>query len=340
MALACFPRSAQQGDQMFQAPTIKQIKAAASDLKGRAVRTPTLRLSDGRLKPVLPEGAEVSIKLELFQNAGSFKSRGVLLGFDRMTPAERKSGVVAASAGNHALAVSWAANLEGVAAHICMPSYADPMRIEGCKALGAKISLFDDVAGLFDGMEEIARNEGRKILHPYEAEHMTLGAATCGAEFVADCPDMDIVAIPVGGGGFISGMSRAIKQLSPNTKIYGVEPFGADSMFRSFAAGGPVKLDKVDTIADSLAAPMTLPISCAITRANTEAIVRVTDDEIIAAMGLIYDGLKIAAEPACAATLAAILGPLRDEVAGKKVGIVACGSNISLKRFSELLARG
>lgn len=306
-------------------------------MAGRAVRTPVLNLSTGKMKPHLPEGADVSIKLELFQNAGSFKARGVLLGVDAMTTEERRRGVVAASAGNHALAVSWAAQAEGIHARLAMPSYADPMRIEGCRAMGAQVTLFDNVQELFAGMERIAVEDGRKILHPFEADHMTLGAATCGAEFARDCPDLELVVIPVGGGGFISGMSAAIKALCPNAEIIGVEPFGADSMFRSFDTGEAVSLGKVSTIADSLGAPMALPKSFAITRENVGEIVRVEDVEMVDAMRLIHDALKITAEPACSASLAAILGPLRARAEGKKVGIVACGSNISLARFATLV---
>lgn len=323
---------------MSKSPSIAEIDRAAVSLKGRIVPTPVVNLTHSKMAAHLPEGADVSIKMELFQNAGSFKYRGVLLGVDAMTAAERQSGVTAASAGNHAMAVSTAAAAEGIHARIAMPSYADKIRIEGCRKLGAVIDLFDNVNELFAGMERIALEDGRKILHPYEAPHMTLGAATCGAELARSVPDLDLVVIPVGGGGFISGMSAAIRQLCPKAQIIGVEPFGADTLYQSRAAGKAVGIDKIDTIADSLAAPMALPNSFAITQENIDGSVRVTDAQMISAMRLLYDALKIVPEPACAASLAAILGPLRDDVAGKKVAVVACGSNISLTRFATLIA--
>ena len=322
---------------MRKSPGLEEIDAASAALIGRIVPTPTLNITQSRMHKHLPKGADVSIKMELFQNAGSFKYRGVLLGFDAMSDAERRSGVTAASAGNHALAVSTAAKAEGINARIAMPSYADQVRIDGCRALGATIELFDNINELFAGMERFAAEDGRKILHPYEAEHMTLGAATCGAELARACPKLDLAVIPVGGGGFISGMSAAIRHLHPNAKIFGVEPFGADTLHQSCMAGKAVGIDKVNTIADSLAAPTASPNSFAITQENIDGVVRVSDEDLLAAMRLLYDGLKIVPEPACAASLAAILGPLRAQAEGKNVAVVACGSNISLARFTELL---
>ncbi len=322
---------------MFTAPTMAEIDAAAARLNGRIVPTPTLELSCGKMAAMLPQGASVSMKMELFQNAGSFKIRGVLLGVDGMTADDRRVGVVAASAGNHALAVSTAAQAEGIDARIVMPDFADPIRVQGCRDMGARVDLFPSMGALFAAMEHIAKKDGRYMLHAYEAPHMTLGAATCGAEFARAVDGFDLVVVPVGGGGFISGMSTAIKHLHPDATIYAVEPFGADSLFQSLKNGKATALEKVDTIADSLGAPEALPNSFAIARQNIKGVVRVEDSEIVDAMRLMNDTLKIMPEPACAASLAAILGPLRAESAGRRVGIVACGSNISVARFSAIL---
>lgn len=317
-------------------PDLTQIETAARSLEGAVIRTPVLPLKSARWQGILPEAASVSVKLELFQQAGSFKGRGVLLGIRAMTPDQRAAGVVAASGGNHALAVSWAAQAVGVHARIYMPAAVDPSRIEGCRSMGAEVILTDTMAEAFAGMEADAA-AGRTLMHPFEAPHMTLGAATCGAEYVAQAPDIDTFVLPVGGGGLISGMSCAIKALRPDAEVIGVEPFGADSMTRSIAAGHPVALDKVDTIADSLGAPKALPESFAVAAAHVDRMVHVSDAQMLDAMEHYRAVLRLIAEPACAASLAAICGPLRDDLAGRHVGIIACGSNISLERFTALL---
>lgn len=321
---------------MFPAPTLEEIKAACAALAGRIVATPTLTLNSQRLTPHLPNDSQVHMKMELFQQAGSFKARGVLLAIDALESDQRAAGVTTVSAGNHALAVSWGARNAGISAKVVMPNTADKIRVDGCKALGAEVVLVKNVEEAFAEVDRLVETEGRTLLHPFESPYMTLGAATCGLEFAESRPDMEVAVIPVGGGGFISGMSTAIRLVNPSCQIIGVEPFGADSMWRSFKRGEAVELEKVDTIADSLGAPMARPNSFAITRENVGEIVRLEDDELRGAMILLYDGLKIVAEPACAATTAAITGRLKERLAGLNIGIVACGSNISLNKFIRL----
>ncbi|WP_106744559.1 threonine ammonia-lyase [Yoonia maritima] len=317
-------------------PTLPEIHTAADLLSGALIHTPILPLTSGRWNGVLPDCASVTVKLELFQQAGSFKARGVYLGLSQLDDAQRAAGVVAASGGNHALAVSWAAQAAGVDALICMPRAVDPSRIQGCEALGATVQLYDDMAAAFAAMNDAA-DAGRTLMHPFEGEHMTLGSAVCGAEYHAQAPKIDTYVVPIGGGGLISGMSCAIKQLNPNATVIGVEPFGADSMYRSFEAGTPATLDRVNTIADSLGAPYAMPYSYSVARANVDRIVRVEDTELLNAMNHYQRILRITAEPACAASLAAVLGPLRDELVGRHVGIIACGSNISITRYAALM---
>jgi threonine dehydratase len=317
-------------------PTLQDIDTAAAKLQGVLIKTPVLPLSSARWDDVLPDCASVTVKLELFQQAGSFKARGAYLGVLQLDADERAAGVVAASGGNHALGVSWAAQAAGVDALICMPRAVDPSRIAGCEALGATVELYDTMADAFAAMNAHA-DAGRTLLHPFEGTYMTLGAATCGAEYHAQAPQIDTYVVPIGGGGLISGMSCAIKQLNPDATIIGVEPFGADSMYRSFAAGAPAILDRVDTIADSLGAPYALPYSYGIAAAHVDRIVRIEDAEMLRAMNHYQRNLRITAEPACAASLAAVLGPLRGHLKDRHVGIIACGSNISLTRYAALM---
>jgi threonine dehydratase len=318
-------------------PTLQDINQAHALIADDLIETPVLPLTSARWDGVLPDCASVTVKLELFQQAGSFKARGALLGIRQLTDAQRVAGVVAASGGNHALGVSWAARAAGVDALIAMPRATDPARVAGCEALGATVTLHDDMAAAFAAMNA-ASTIGRTMLHPFEAPHMILGAATCGSEYVAQAPSVDTYVIPIGGGGMISGMACAIKQLKPDAQVIGVEPFGADSMFQSFAMHAPVTLDKVATIADSLGAPLAMPLTYAVAKANVDRIVRIEDRDMLAAMDIYQNTLRITAEPACAASLAAIMGPLKDDLVGRHVGIIACGSNISLVRYAALMA--
>jgi len=318
-------------------PTLNEIIAAKAEVHADLIETPVLPLTSARWDSVLPDCAGVTVKLELFQQVGSFKARGALLGMRRLSPAQRAAGVVAASGGNHALAVSWAAKAAGVDALITMPKATDPARIAGCEALGATVTLHDDMAAAFAAMNAAAE-EGRVLMHPFEAEHMILGAATCGYEYATQAPQIDTYVIPIGGGGMISGMACAIKQMNPQAQVIGVEPYGADSMSQSFAAGEAVRIEKVATIADSLGAPLAMPLTYSVARANVDQIVKIEDHEMLAAMDIYQNVLRITAEPACAASLAAILGPLKDDLAGRQVGIIACGSNISMARYAALMA--
>ncbi len=318
-------------------PDLTEIVAAADVLQDAIITTPVLPLKAARWAAVLPDCASVTVKLELFQQTGSFKARGALLGMRGLTPDQRAAGVVAASGGNHAQAVAWAARAAGVDALITMPRATDPERIAGCEALGATVDLYDDMAAAFAAMNAAAAL-GRVLMHPFEAAHMILGSAVCGREYHMQAPDIDTFIVPIGGGGLISGMACAIKQSHPDAQVIGVEPEGADSMARSFAAGAPVTLDRVNTIADSLGAPLAMPQTFAVARAHVDRIVRISDAAMLDAMRLYQSNLRITAEPACAASLAAILGPLKDDLAGRHVGIIACGSNIGLDRYQALNA--
>ena len=315
---------------------IEHLGAVRNALSGRVKRTPVLALNGSKIAPLIPQNTEIFMKLELFQHTGSFKARGALLGVDWLTPTERKKGIATFSGGNHALAVTWASYQCGVSAKVIMPKFADPMRIEGCREMGAEVILTDDIAAAATLLKEISETENRKILHPFNDLNMAFGAAACGAEFIEDLPELDIVILPVGGGGLIAGMAAAFKYYYPKTKIIGVEPKGANSLNRSFLSGKPEALAKVETIADSLGAPSALAASFELARANVDEIIEI-EDRIMAEMMLeMRDRLNLFAEPACAASLGAALGPLHAEISGKKIGVLACGSNISANRFAEI----
>ena len=317
---------------------IERLGEVQDALEGRVIRTPVLPLQGSKIAALLPEGSEVFMKLELFQHTGSFKARGALLGVDWLEGEQAKSGVATFSGGNHALAVAWASRQGGVPAKVIMPKAADPLRIQGCQELGADVVLAEDIAAAAVLLEEVARQEGRKILHPFNDLNMAFGAATCGAEFIEDATGLEIVVLPVGGGGLIAGMAAAIKQASPQTKIIGVEPKGANSLQQSFASGQPQALAEVKTIADSLGAPSALRESFELARAYVDVVIAIDDQVMADTMLQMRDRLNLFVEPACAASLGAALGPLQSELKGRRAGVLACGANISAERFHHYTA--
>jgi threonine dehydratase len=198
--------------------------------------------------------------------------------------------------------------------------------------------MADDGRSAFARAEALARDEGRTLVHPFEGRFTSLGTATLGWEWCAQLPSLDAVIVPIGGGGLMSGVASAVKVASPGTRVYGVEPVGAAVMQRSFETGAPARWDDVRTIADSLAPPFTTPMAFTLCKRHVDALVQVTDGELLDAMQLIYDAAKLAVEPAGAAATAALCGPLRDALRGKRVGVLVCGSNIDLATFYGLLS--
>ena len=315
------------------APTALDIDRAARALAGLIVETPLLELPATRFGL---EAGELALKLELFQHTGSFKPRGALTVMLGLLPAELARGVTAVSAGNHAIATAFAARQLGTTAKVVMMQAASPARIAKCRQHGAEIVLVPDVHAAFAEVERIVRDEGRAMVHPFEGPGTALGTATLGAEWLRQAGRLDAVIVPIGGGGLLAGIATAVKQQQPDCLVFGVEPEGADSMHRSFAAGSPQKIERVATIADSLGAPFALPYSFGLCRAHTDELVLIGDAQMREAMRLLYDELKLACEPAGAAATAALLGPLRRRLAGRRVGVIVCGSNIDVQRFAEL----
>jgi threonine dehydratase len=192
----------------------------------------------------------------------------------------------------------------------------------------------------FAEAERIVREEQRTLIHPFEGENVTLGTGGVGLEFISAVPDLDAVIVGVGGGGLISGVAAAIKQINSHCAVYGVEPEGAASMSLSLAEGRPVTLDRVMTVADSLAPPMALPFAFSVIAHYVDDIVTVSDDDICAAMAIYQEEAKLAVDPAGAAALAGAIGPLRERIVGKRIGIVVCGANIDTESYLTLIDRG
>ncbi len=323
---------------MVQLPTLAQIEARYRDLEGQVLQTPTVQAASAKLSNVL--GPDLFLKHELFQHTGTFKARGALSVISTLTDAQKAKGITAVSAGNHAIAASWAARKAGISAKVVMTKTANPLRIERSKAEGAEVILCDDIAAAFAEVQRLEKEEGRTFVHPFEGPHTTLGAAGVGLELMRDVKDLDAVIVSIGGGGLISGVAAAVKLINPDCKVYGVEPIGAASMSASRQANEPVKMDEINTIADSLAPPYSLPYSFALNQAFVDEVVTVSDDQICAGQALYQEELKLAVEPAAGATLAAALGPLRDKVAGKRHALIVCGANIDSATFAQQIVRG
>lgn len=319
--------------------SVETIQRTHRQLCTQIRETPVWEWQAHRLAQRLPAGTKVWQKLELFQHTGSFKPRGALCVMQALDADQRARGVTAVSAGNHAMAVAWAARSIGTHAKVAMPQTADPSRVQACRTLGAEVVLLPDIAAAFAAAQSLERDEGRTFVHPFEGPLTALGTATLGYEFLRQTGQLDAVFVPIGGGGLCAGMAMAIRQLQPRCRIYGVEPEGADSMHRSFAAGSPQKIEAVATIADSLGAPYALPYSFALCRRYVDELVKVTDDELCRALALLFADGKLVVEPAGASSTAAMLQRLPD-IAGKRVGIIACGGNVSPDVYAQCLQRG
>jgi threonine dehydratase len=317
--------------------TLNDIRGARALLGDRILTTPVMPLTGPAAEAAFGTGTRVSLKLELFQHTGSFKARGALVNTLSLTVAERARGICAISAGNHAIAAAFAARAVGTSARIVMKEGANPFRVAECRRFGGEIVFEADFHAAFRRVEEIREKEGRTLVHPFEGLLTARGTGTLGLEFIEQAPDLEAVVVPVGGGGLAAGLASAIRLAKPDCRIYGVEPFGADTMFRSFKAGSPQSIERIETIADSLGAPYALPISYALCRASLDEIVRIEDAEMIAAMRFLAAHARLAVEPAGAASTAALLGPLKGRLAGRRVGLVVCGSNISAEAYAHLM---
>ena len=321
-----------------RALTLDRVGATRVAIAPWIVETPALEWSGVAKDALIGAETRVILKLELLQRTGSFKPRGALANILALDAAQRVAGVTAVSAGNHAIAVAYAARALGSNAKVVMHKAANPFRVVQCRELGAEVVLAADIHAAFDEMARIRDEEGRAVIHPFEGPDTIAGTATLGLEFARQAPDLDAVIVPVGGGGLIAGVATGFRLAGSNAAIYGVEPDGACGMRDSLARGAALDAVNVQTIADSLGAPLHLPYSFGIVRRLVEEIATVPDDALQDAMLASFSRLKLAVEPAGAAALAALAGPLRDRLRGKAVGLIVCGANIDPAGFAGHLA--
>ena len=312
--------------------TLEEIEQTAQRLEGHIVRTPCV--SYGGDMPIGVVGKSLHFKLELLQKSGSFKLRGALNVVNQLP--DNTPGITAFSAGNHAIATSLAGKTAGLPVTVVMPSTANPYRVARCHEEGAEIVFGNDIAELMDIVESLQRERGLALVHPFESWQTVEGTATVGLELMQQIADLDAVLVPVGGGGLIAGVATAVKACNPNCRVIGVEPSGARGMAASLAAGKPLDSVPVNTIADSLGAPLHLPITFGLVRNFVDDMVCVEEQAMRDAMRWFFKSLKLAVEPACAASIAALMGPLQN-IDAQRIGIIACGTNIDEATYQQLL---
>lgn len=282
-------------------------------------------------------GAPVWLKCENLQKTGAFKVRGALNRLRTLSDDARARGVATISAGNHAQAVAWAATAAGVRSLVVMPQHASPTKVRASRAYGAEVVLHGDAAAAFVRVRELSDERGLTFVHPFDDDEVVAGHASCGLEILEQCPDVGTIIVPVGGGGLSSGITVAARASDADVDIWGVEPEGAPAMSESLRAGRAVTLDRVDTVADGLAAPMAGELNHEILAGHARGVVLVSDREILSAMRLLLERTKLLAEPAGAAGLAGLLQGRIEWRAGRPIVVVISGGNADLDRLATLL---
>jgi threonine dehydratase len=311
----------------------EDVLAARERIAGRLHRTPMMRAT----RIGAPHGISLSLKCESFQKTGSFKVRGALNALLAMDDASRKRGVITVSAGNHAQAVAYAAAQTGAKATVVMFEAAPRTKVDASRGYGAEVVLYGE-SGIqsFARARELEKERGLVFVHPFDDVPVAAGAGTVGLEIVEDAENVDVLVVSIGGGGLLAGVATAVKARSPKTRIVGVEPIGASAMRKSLDAGKPVKLDRIDTIADGLSAPMAGDLTYPVIAKLVDDVVLVSDDEIRDAMREIITSAKLVAEPAAAAAIAAIMMARVGAKKGDRVVAVLSGGNVDLSRLAEL----
>jgi threonine dehydratase len=311
---------------------LADVERAAARLKGVAHRTPivTSRTIDERA------GARVALKAEGFQRMGAFKFRGAYNAVSQLSDEQLSRGVVASSSGNHAQALALAASLCGTQATIYMPSDAPTSKRAATEGYGARVIEYDRYE---DDRDELtgahAREHGATEVHPYDEPMVMAGAGTAGLELIQDEPELDAVAVPLGGGGLLSGCLVAIKGMAPGVRVVGVEPEASPDYQRSLSSGERVSVDIAPSICDGQLLPTPGARPWEVISALVDEVVTVSDEEVRDAMRLLFERCKLVAEPSGASALAAVLA---GRVTGSRVGVILSGANVDAARFAQLLA--
>ena len=309
--------------------------------KASTVLKEVIRETDMISAPKLNKSCNVYLKTENLQVTGSFKIRGSYFKISQLTDEEKKKGVIACSAGNHAQGVALAATKNGIKSTICLPDGAPISKVEATKRYGAEVCL---VKGVYDDAYkkaiELKNEKGLTFIHPFDDPDVIAGQGTIGLEILTQLPSADVVVVPIGGGGLISGIAYTIKKLKPSCKVYGVQAAGAPSMEQSIADGEIETLDGVNTIADGIAVKTPGNLTYDLCQKYVDGIVTVTDDEIALAILTLLEQQKLIAEGAGAVPVAAVMNGKIPDIDGKNVVCVVSGGNIDVTILSRVIERG
>jgi threonine dehydratase len=314
-------------------PSVRDFEAARARMTPHVYHTPLLtsRMLSERT------GCEVRLKAELFQRTGSYKIRGPLNKFTYLSDEQKRRGVICSSAGNHAQGVALAARIHGIHAVVCMAANATPSKVEATRAYGAEVVLHGTIWDeANERAKELVAERGYTYIHPFDDEQLIMGQGTVGLEIQRDWPEVDVVVVPIGGGGLISGIAMALKSLNPKIRVIGVESSGAPGMQRSVQEGRLVTLDRVDCIIDGLRVKRVGEKTFEIVRQYVDDIVTLPDEQIFDAVVWTMHHAKLVPEGAAAAPVAALLHGLVKAPAGSKVVCVLSGGNVNLDQLRGL----
>ena len=323
--------------------TLAGILATRSTLARRIHHTPMLSSATAARVAGSAAGVRLAddrlyLKAEHLQKTGSFKPRAALARISSLDAGERRRGAITISAGNAGQAYAWAGREAGVPVTVVMPEGAVASKVAACLEYGAEVVLHGAHVGeSLVRLEELRRERGLTLVHPYDDPEVLLGNGSCGLEILEDLPDVDVVVIGVGGGGLVGGVTVALKESRPGVRVYGVEPVGSDALRRAVVAGEPVAVTPV-SVADGLGAPIAGRLATAIAIRYLEDVVVIDDATILAGLRFSIERLKQVVEPAGASALAAVLTgaiPLR---ANDRVCVILSGGNVAVERLGDLLA--
>jgi threonine dehydratase len=314
--------------------SLDDVHRARERIGGRLHRTPLLR--SGTLSDRV--GADVRFKAELFQRTGSFKPRGVLSKLATLSEEEKRRGVISISAGNHAQALAYASAVEGIDALVVMWRTASAMKVAAARGYGATIDTeAPDIPAAFERLDELIASTGRTLVHPYDDPLVMAGQGTVGLEILEDLPDVDVVLVPVGGGGLVSGIATAVRGAKPDARLVAIEPERSRALHESLKAGEPVMVEAM-SIADGLNGPYAGGNCVRVcTDLGVESVL-VTEDALKDAFRFVYGRMKLACEVAGAATAAALLSGAVEVEPGQKVAAVVSGGNVAADTAAAILA--
>jgi threonine dehydratase len=319
---------------MLQLPTHEDVLAAAKRLLGQAHRTPVLRsaTADRQLK------TELFFKCENFQRMGAFKFRGAFNAISQFDERQRKAGVITFSSGNHAQAVALSARILGIPATILMPLDAPQAKIAATRGYGGEVILFDRYQQDREALgAQLAAERGLTLIPPYDHPHVMAGQGTAALELIQEVGPLDVLLVPCGGGGLLSGSALAVRALAPKCKLYGVEPEAGNDGQQSLRKGEIVHIATPNTIADGAQTQHLGRFTFEVIRRDVDDILTATDPQLVEAMKFLAERMKIVVEPTgCLGFAAACHAGLPLE--GKRVGVILSGGNVDLARFAQLVA--